>query len=107
MTVKSNIDAAVVDLKAELDAMSFLDSGVKTTVDQALIDEIQADLDTLISAYSIEFEVEWATPHGEVTAHMLAHWLFDNEEHWLTMTLYSTTDSALRFRAVVPFDWRS
>ena len=107
MTVQSNLDAAVVDLKAELDAMDFLDKGASTTVDQALIDAIQADIDTLTAAYSVEFEVEWETPHGDVTAEMLAHWLFDDEDHRLTMHLWPTnTDESITFTATVPFPWR-
>jgi hypothetical protein len=110
MTVKSNLDAAVVDLKTELDSMSFLDPGAKTAVDQDLIDAIQADMDALVASYSAEFEGELTDyPLNAFTpsAEQMAHWLFDGEGHTLTMSLYPTSESeALVFTSVVPFPWR-
>lgn len=108
MTVQSNLDAAVVDLKVELDSMSFLDPGVKTAVDQELIDAIQADMDTLTASYDAGFAGVW---DGETLvdpdAEVLAHWLFDGEEHRLVMILNPTNENeALTFESIVPFPWR-
>ena len=55
MTVQSNLDATVVDLKSELDSIGFLNPGAKTDVDQELIDQIQADMDALASSYGAIF----------------------------------------------------
>lgn len=110
MTVKSNMDAAVVDLKAELDSMSFLDPGAKTAVDQELIDAIQADMDALVTSYQAHFEGELTDYPLNVftlTAEQLAHWLFDGEGHSLTMELSPTsTNETLVFTSAVPFPWR-
>lgn len=107
MTVKSNLDAAVVDLKAELDSMGFLDPGAKTEVDQELIDDIQADMDALATSYEASFEGDWGAEPFVPTATVLAHWLFDGEVHTLTMTLYPTSgDEGLTFTSDVPFPWR-
>jgi len=110
MTVQSNLDAAVVDLKAELDSMSFLDPGAKTAVDQDLIDAIQADMDALVTSYKAEFTATLVDDGYAFspTAEALAHWLFDGGEHRLMMTLYPTSDDeAMVFEADVPFPWRS
>lgn len=107
MTVQSNLDATIVDLKAELDSMGFLDPGAKVDVDQDLIDAIQADMDALVSNYDARFEGEWNDAFTVPTAEMLAHWLFDGEEHRLTMELQPTSvDETLVFVADVPFPWR-
>jgi len=108
MTVKSNLDAAVVDLKAELDAMGFLDHGAKTGVDQELIDEIQADMDTLVADYEATFRTAWKGAEHTPTATELAHWLFDGDpSHRLTVGLYPTSgDEALIWTTDVPFPWR-
>lgn len=107
MTVKSNLDAAVVDLKAELDSMSFLDPGEKIAVDQEFIDAIQADMDALVTSYSAEFEGTFGGELVTVDAESMAHWLFDGQEHTLTMRLTPTsTDETLTFVSAVPFPWR-
>lgn len=107
MTVQSNLDAAVVDLKAELDSMSFLDPGAKTAVDQDLIDAIQSDMDALVASYGAEFEGTFDGVPVPVDAESMAHWLFDGQAHALTMHLAPTsTDETLVFTAVVPFSWR-
>lgn len=110
MTVKSNMDAAVVDLKAELDSMSFLDPGAKTDVDQELVDQIQADMDALVASYGADFSTSDDGGPREPTAFEMAHWLFDPllpSDHRLTITLYPTsTDEAVVFTTDVPFPWR-
>lgn len=109
MTVKSNLDAAVTDLKAELDAMGFLDPGAKGAVDQELIDAIQADMDTLVASYSATFTSLVGDEHA-ATAEEMAHWLFDGlepSEHGVRMALFPTSASEqLSFTTVVPFPWR-
>lgn len=107
MTVASNTDAAVVDLKAEFDAMSFLDPGAKTVVDQDLIDEIQADLDVLVTNYSATFETSWEGTVHEPTATEISYWIFDEFDHDMTITVYPTNDEeGLVFTVSVPFPWR-
>lgn len=109
MTVQSNLDAAIVDLKVELDGMDFLDPGAKTEVDQELIDAIQEGMDALIDSYAAVFGIEWPShPDVELSATMLAHWLFDGQEHQLSMTLSpSNADKSVFFRTPVPLPWRS
>jgi hypothetical protein len=106
MTIKSNTDAAVVDLKAALTAMSFLDPGAKTAVDDELVAAIQADMDSLVSSYGATFRTSWGGVEHTPTALELAHWLFDGEvagEHRLTITVYPTSpDEALLWTTDVP-----
>lgn len=107
MTVQSNLDSAVVDLKAEFDSMSFLDPGVKTEVDQDLIDDIQTDIETLVTNYSAEFEGTFDNLSVEIDAETLCHWLFDGQTHSLIVSLYPTNASeGLIFTSVIPFPWR-
>lgn len=107
MTVVSNTDAAIVDLKAEFDTMSFLDPGAKTVVDQDLIDDIQADLDTLVTNYEAIFSTMWEGTLHEPTATEIAHWIFDEFEHEMTITVYPTNDeNGLVLTVAVPFPWR-
>jgi len=110
MTIKSNLDAAVVDLKSELDSRSFLDPGAKEAVDNDLISDIQTDMDSLVTDYDATFLAIFGGDYVEVipTAEMLAHWLFDGESHQLKITLYPTNLSeGLEFTSDVPFPWRS
>ena len=106
MTVKSNTDAAVADLKAELASMSFLDPGAKTDVDDELVAEIQADMDSLVSSYGATFRTSWGGEEHTPTALELAHWLFDGEpasEHRLTIGVYPTSqDEVLLWTTDVP-----
>ena len=107
MTVTSNISSAIVDLKAEFDTMGFLNPGSKTEVDQDLIDEIQDDMDTLVTNYSADFETSWEGEIHEPTAVEIAHWIFDEFDHDdFTITLYPDSGEALVFITDVPFPWR-
>lgn len=104
MTIKGNTDAAIVDLKAELEAMSFLDPGAKTGVDDELVFAIQADLDALTSSYDATFRTSWGGVEHVPTALELAHWLFDGDTtHRLTIGVYPTSsDEALLWTTDVP-----
>jgi hypothetical protein len=104
MTVKSNTDAAIADLKAELSAMTFLDPGAKTAVDDELVAAIQADMDSLVSSYGMTFRTSWGGVEHIPTALELAHWLFDGDSsHRLTIGVYPTSpDEVLLWTTDVP-----
>ena len=106
MTVKSSFDQAVVALKLELDSVGFLSSS-KTAVDQELIDDIQSDMDTLVSTYAATFSIDRLGGVHNPTAEEMAHWLFDGVEHVFTIGLCPTSvNELLTFTVVFPFPWR-
>jgi hypothetical protein len=106
MTVKSNTDAAIADLKTELDTMEFLSDMEKDNVDEELIYEIQADLDSLVSGHNATFKTSWGGVEHTPTAEEIAHWLFDGVDpglHRLTIELRPTnSDEVLSYTTDVP-----
>lgn len=104
MTVKETTDAAIADLRAELEARGFLDPGAKSFVDDDLVAAIQADLDFLEATYSATFRTSWGGEEHTPTALELAHWLFDGDSsHRLTIGVYPTSsDGVLLLTTDVP-----
>ena len=94
MALKDDVDTAIATLQSDLDTMSFLDPGAKTGVDQALIDEIQASLDSLATDHDAGFLTTWRGVEHEPTAEEIAHWLFDGlpaSEHRLSIIIAPTS----------------
>lgn len=94
MALKDDMDTVIATLQSSLDAMSFLAHGVKTEVDQDLIDAIQSDLDSLASDHDATFSTTWGGEEHEPTAEEIAHWLFDGypaDEHRLSITIAPTS----------------
>jgi len=108
MTVSSNVNAAITDLKADLDSRNFLDPGSKTYVDQSFIDDVQRVMDDLVTDYSATFEgVFDGDDIGVIEARAMAHWVFDGCDHQLKLTVYPDSSKGLVFVTDVPFPWRS
>lgn len=94
MALKDDLDSAVAALYVDLDAM--LDPGVKTAVDQDLIDQVQSGLEDLATDHNAEAVELWQGAERAADADRLAHWLFDGQtDHRLRVTAAPTSDDEL------------
>ena len=110
MAISDDVQSAVDTIIAVVDALGFLDPGVRALPDDDLVVAIAAHVDTLRTVHSVTLETRWRGATHEPSAAEMADWLFDGyppSEHALSFIARNESgDAVLTFTTDVPFPWR-